>query len=182
MSEEDTLFDEPEAAPKGIRARYPEVIAVCADWRSTNELAEMFQVTFHSITQAMLRWEEAGAVQVDPRPGKNGFGRMNYYRATAIAMQPHVILAACGPRAGPQMLHRLGIETVHGPPPPVPPTPPARLVPQSPFRPRPPEPPALPTNLFDATFTPDGVLISYDQFHRLIELLHLTTNNGSTNG
>lgn len=141
-----------------IDDKFTEVMGFCQDWRTTSEVANFLGGYGYkrATTQAVLRrWEQAGALESLRDVTVPGNPPGNRYRTTAVAAAPGVLARAMRPKE-----NRLA--------PPVPAA--SEHVRQH-----------LPEMLFDARFTCDGVLINYDQFHRLIELLRITLD-GSPNG
>lgn len=149
----------------------------------------------------LSNWAKAGAfiVNVDkvqnelptvggPADGHYGVHRVNRYYSNAVALEPGVMARAIGVERANAVLARLGQAPII-----IEPTP--RRVPLQPAvipqaqlplisepepEPEPQRPPRessqdLPSMLFGAQFTVDGVLISYEQFHRVVALLQHAT-------
>lgn len=155
------------------------------------------EVTRSAVTGNLGRWAEAGAfiVRVEkvpnltptvggPADGHLGMHRENRYFANAVALEPGIMARAIGVNRANRVLERLGHPPITLDPPRRPPLQ-GQLIPMEEVRApvhaieREPEPTTngkeLPEMLFGATFTANGVLISYEQFHRVVALLQHAT-------
>lgn len=123
-----------------------------------------------------------------PADGHYGAHREHRYFSNAVALEPGIMARAIGVARANDVLERLGHPPIKLDPPSRPPLQPT-LVPyeeraevepprQAEIRREPePEPRRLPDLLFGAQFTANGVLISYEQFHRVIALLQHATED-----
>lgn len=160
------------------------------------------EFTRGAVNSALRKWEQAGAFIVHtekvqnaeptvggPADGYYGYHREYRFYSNAVALQPGVLARAIGVERANAILIKLGQPTIM-----IEPTPrrvslqPAIVeAPQQPqlFEDEPPaaetngkaEKPPLPSLLFGAQFTMDGVLITYEQFHRVVALLQHATED-----
>ena len=122
-----------------------------------------------------------------PADGHYGSHREHRFFSNAVALEPGVMARAIGVTKANAVLERLGHPPIQLDPPSRPPLQPQLVPYQEPepeprraeVHPGPAETPPrrLPDLLFGAEFTANGVLISYEQFHRVIALLQHATED-----
>lgn len=163
-----------------LSTHYPELIDYCRPtWRSVDDVHRFTvdklgaTVTMSGIRQALARWADAGALNVTIGQG----ARLNRYRAAALATDPAVVTRAIGQRQAAKVLPAL-----LGPAP-APMAVPGPMTDASDTPHLSPErierlikiASDFPQDLFSATFGADGVVITFDDFHRIVALLNALT-------
>ncbi len=156
-------------------------------------------VSRSAITSNLRLWVDAGAFILKtekvqntvptvggPADGHYGSHREHRFFSNAVALEPGIMARAIGVRKANAVLERLGHPPIQLDPPSRPPLQPQLVPYEEPEREprraevREPEVPPrqqLPDMLFGAQFTASGVLISYEQFHRVIALLQHATED-----
>lgn len=172
-----------------LSAHYGAVIEVCRTERLTIEIVNFLEERGHSvkapswIARQLREWEAAGAIRKRIGGKPKGPGRVAYWRSTHVATEPMVMARALGVDGARVAAEAMGVALPES----ILATPiqraslaverrvvePRQLHAERAPEPEPEpaiEPSKLPT-LFDASFTPDGVLISYEQFHAVIGMI-----------